>query len=110
MKIEKELIVKRAKYASRGEYHLLSFEEVGWGGKRKRIIREQNNTCNKCKNFEWLGFPIILEIDHIDGNRNNNLRENLEGLCPNCHSTTGTWRGRRGSSPFNWESKKELIL
>ncbi|MEU9183084.1 HNH endonuclease signature motif containing protein [Streptomyces sp. NPDC048484] len=43
---------------------------------------------------EWLGEPLPLEVDHIDGNWRNNRVENLRFLCPNCHSTTDTYRGR----------------
>ncbi|MEU9996870.1 HNH endonuclease [Streptomyces sp. NPDC050848] len=42
----------------------------------------------------WLGCPLPLEVDHIDGNWRNNRVENLRFLCPNCHSTTDTYRGR----------------
>lgn len=42
----------------------------------------------------WLGEPLPLEVDHIDGDWRNNRRENLRFLCPNCHSTTDTYRGR----------------
>ncbi|MFD7627841.1 HNH endonuclease [Streptomyces sp. NPDC059851] len=42
----------------------------------------------------WLGEPLALEVDHIDGDWRNNRRENLRFLCPNCHSTTDTYRGR----------------
>lgn len=42
----------------------------------------------------WLGEPLPLEVDHIDGDWRNNSAENLRFLCPNCHSTTDTYRGR----------------
>ncbi|GAA2229148.1 hypothetical protein GCM10010232_14210 [Streptomyces amakusaensis] len=42
----------------------------------------------------WQGSPLPLEIDHIDGDWRDNRQENLRILCPNCHSTTDTYRGR----------------
>lgn len=35
----------------------------------------------------YCGFGIreILEVAHLDGNRNNNTVKNLVILCPNCH-------------------------
>ncbi len=42
----------------------------------------------------WLGCPLPLEVDHIDGDWRNNQIENLRLLCPNCHSTTDSYRGR----------------
>ncbi|MFE2923111.1 HNH endonuclease signature motif containing protein [Streptomyces goshikiensis] len=42
----------------------------------------------------WLGEPLPLEIDHINGDWRDNRPENLRFLCPNCHSTTDTYRGR----------------
>ncbi|MCX5013731.1 HNH endonuclease [Streptomyces sp. NBC_00555] len=42
----------------------------------------------------WQGYPLPLEVDHIDGDWRNNLPENLRLLCPNCHSTTDSYRGR----------------
>lgn len=50
--------------------------------------------CTTCGLTEWLGGPIPLELDHIDGDRTNNLLANLRVLCPNCHALTGTYRGR----------------
>jgi predicted RNA-binding Zn-ribbon protein involved in translation (DUF1610 family) len=42
----------------------------------------------------WRGHPLTLEVDHIDGNWRDNRIENLRFLCPNCHSTTDSYRGR----------------
>jgi hypothetical protein len=43
--------------------------------------------CVKCdvKNT-YNGLPITLEVDHVDENWRNNKKENLQFLCPNCHS------------------------
>jgi hypothetical protein len=71
------------------EYSDLSFESL-----RFRIIYEQNSCCNNCGLKEWMGVEIPLELEHIDGNNKNNVRDNLEMLCPNCHALTKTWRGR----------------
>ena len=61
---------------------------------REHIFDEQNGCCNKCGLDKWLEELITLELEHKDGNNKNNTRENLEFLCPNCHSMTVTWRGR----------------
>jgi len=70
------------------------FNNLGWDTKRKRVILEQDGNCNRCKIDNWLREHLTLEVDHIDGNNKNDSRNNLEALCPNCHSLTDTWRGR----------------
>ena len=63
---------------------------------RKRLISEgiKEHKCECCGLNEWLGEPIPLELDHIDGDHYNNILENLKILCPNCHAKTPTYRGK----------------
>lgn len=75
-------------------YQESSFDELGMENRRRRVFEEQNYKCNRCSIDNWLGEVLSLELEHKDGNNKNNKRENLEGLCPNCHSLTSTWRGR----------------
>ena len=62
---------------------------------RRYIFEKFGNKCCKCGWGETNPYTgtIPLEIDHIDGNYENNSEENLQLLCPNCHSLTETYRG-----------------
>lgn len=48
--------------------------------------------CERCGISEWNDMPITLELHHKDGNNKKNQLENLEVLCPNCHSQTNNFR------------------
>lgn len=75
----------------------LPFNERSKFYKKKAIIEEQLGKCARCHLDTWLGFPMKFELEHKDGNTLNNSRENLEVLCPNCHSFTSTWRKKKSS-------------
>lgn len=64
-----------------------------------RLIRAgiKKYQCEDCLGTEWRGGPIPIELHHIDGDRTNNLLENLKVLCCNCHSMTPNFSGKKRS-------------
>lgn len=64
---------------------------------RKLVLREKliSYLCSICGNpGEHFGSPLVLQLDHINGNPTDNRLENLRFLCPNCHSQTPTFCNR----------------
>ena len=62
-----------------------------------RLIRAKmlENCCAMCScPPEWRGKPLVLALDHVNGNPDDNRLLNLRLLCPNCHSQTPTFSGR----------------
>ena len=110
---KKSLILSRLKQTSLNRQgknldKLLSeeFNELTYQNKRKRVIIEQDFHCGCCNITEWLDTPITFELEHIDGNHKNNSRHNLIGLCPNCHSLSFSWRGRKNAVDESTRSER----
>ncbi|MEU5805783.1 HNH endonuclease signature motif containing protein [Streptomyces sp. NPDC047718] len=60
----------------------------------RRALREIGipECCAMCGTApEWLGQPMTLEVDHVNGDWSDDRAENLRLLCPNCHAVTDTW-------------------
>lgn len=72
------------------------YDNVLSHARRKRLLIEsRGEQCEWCGlGPVWNGRPLTLQIDHIDGDINNNDLANLRLLCPNCHTQTDTWAGR----------------
>ena len=69
--------------------HEREFESLSARSKRSLLLEEANYACSVCGFSERRkDGTCILQIDHISGERNNNTRENLRVVCPNCHALT----------------------
>lgn len=90
--------VKQRMNWNKQNYSNTKFEYGGTGSHKQVLIMERGHKCQRCNKKTWLGEKITLELEHKDGDRKNNIRDNLELLCPNCHSMTKTWRGRNVNS------------
>jgi len=65
---------------------------------KRRLLRVGllQKRCQDCNISEWMGEPLSIQIDHVNGDRTDHRLENLRMLCPNCHSQTATYGRRNG--------------
>lgn len=70
------------------------------------LVNLRGRKCECCGNEFWQNHPIPLEVHHIDGNNLNNILDNLQILCPNCHAFTENYRGKN----ILQKEKREEIL
>ena len=100
-----KVIGKKSKYCSvRCQKNFESAETVrkwiagepvnGLSAIRRYIKEKQENKCAECGISNWNQKDITLELEHKDGNSENNSPENLCLLCPNCHSQTPTYKAK----------------
>lgn len=71
----------------------------GRGHLKDRLLKEgQGKECALCHiGTEWNGQALVLQLDHVNGIGDDNRRENLRFVCPNCHSQTGNFAGKNSS-------------
>lgn len=77
---------------------LVADSDYGGDALKKRLFRTGllKYQCKICDcTGSWRGEELVLQLDHMNGNHRDNRIENLRILCPNCHSQTKTFGGRR---------------
>lgn len=86
--------------------------EQGQGGNYKRYLKEKRGDhCSECgQKSTWHNKPLVLQLDHIDGNSDNNDLTNLRLLCPNCHSQTETFGNAGKGSRYKKHTKRNAYL
>jgi hypothetical protein len=90
---------KRGRLVTRSQKMTLAALVAGRGARtnvKRRLIRAGLlvERCGRCGIREWQGRSLSLELHHVNGDGRDHRLENLELLCPNCHSQTDTWGGR----------------
>jgi 5-methylcytosine-specific restriction endonuclease McrA len=60
---------------------------------KRYLLEQRGHRCESCQLVEWMGQPIPLDFDHINGNSEDNDLTNVKLLCPNCHALTSTYKG-----------------
>jgi len=80
------------------EKRFVKHEKKVSADKTKKILLNHNlkeYKCEICGCSEWLGKPITLQLHHINGDPTDDRLQNLQLLCPNCHSQTDSYCKRK---------------
>lgn len=88
---------------------LVEHSTFDYGYVKRRILKENllpyKCSIPHCSISNWHGNPITLQLDHINGIKNDNRLSNLRLICPNCHSQTTTYCGRNIAKTANMKKK-----
>lgn len=78
----------------------------------KRYLKEtRGDYCEECGQTSIHNKkPLMLQLDHIDGDSDNNLISNLRLLCPNCHSQTDNFGSKGKGSRYKKNTKRNSYL
>ena len=91
--------VKRGELRARARalpIELMMKRKMDRGAIKRRLLElgVLDERCHRCGIQEWRGRALTIHIDHINGVKDDWHLENLQMLCPNCHSQTPTFSGR----------------
>lgn len=78
---------------------------------KKYLVEERGEECVECGlGPEYNGKPLSLQVDHVDGDSDNNDPSNLRLLCPNCHTQTPTFGNAGLGSRYRKTAKRNVYL
>ena len=74
---------------------------------RRFLVEKYGNQCSRCGRCEKhpITRRVPLEIDHMDGDAENNKEKNLRLVCPNCHALTPNFRNLNYGKGRQWRIK-----
>lgn len=77
---------------------------------RNYLEAKYDNMCCLCgwKQVNLITGKVPLEVDHINGNAEDNSEKNLRLLCPNCHSLSPNFRNLNKGRGRSWRTKKYI--
>ena len=66
--------------------------------------------CKSCGGIPyWNGKELRLQVDHKSGNWLDDRRENLQFLCPNCHTQTNGYNGSKGMVDLTSDARGQRL-
>ena len=78
---------------------------------KKFLVECDGEVCTECGQLPLHnGKALTLQIDHIDGNSDNNMPENLRLLCPNCHTQTETYGNAGKGNRYKKSNRRNRYL
>ena len=78
---------------------------------KRYLIENFGENCFECgQNSIWNNKPLVLQLDHIDGDSDNNYLVNLRLLCPNCHTQTENYGSKGKGSRYKKTTKRNQYL
>jgi hypothetical protein len=73
-----------------------------YGSFRRYLIHSRGCKCEICGITEWQNKPLVVIMDHIDGNSDNDNLNNLRLVCSNCDANLPTYKSKnKGSGRFS---------
>lgn len=98
----------RPEYRNPIDLYLTNELRISSHALKLKLIEEglKAHRCEVCNRTHWNEKPIPIQLHHLDGNSTNNVFENLQIICPNCHAQTSNYCSKNRATP---KKKQRLV-